>query len=174
MLAMGDALCVALLDRKGFKEKDFAFYHPGGLLGKRLLLQVDDIMRKGSNNPLVKENALVKDVLLKITKARAGSASVIDNRGRLIGIFTDGDLRRHMDSKVNIANKKVRDVMTKNPEVVHTYDRVDKAVRILREQRYGALPVLNKQGLLVGILSAHDLLGALEEQLGNPKESREN
>ncbi|MFH1791399.1 MAG: KpsF/GutQ family sugar-phosphate isomerase [Candidatus Omnitrophota bacterium] len=83
MLAMGDALAVALLDKKGFKEKDFAFYHPGGSLGRKLLLTVGDIMRTGGENPIVDEGALVKDVLLKITRARAGSASVVTPEGRL-------------------------------------------------------------------------------------------
>ncbi|MDP3804252.1 MAG: KpsF/GutQ family sugar-phosphate isomerase, partial [Candidatus Omnitrophota bacterium] len=98
MLAMGDALAVALLDKKGFKEKDFAFFHPGGILGKRLILTVGDIMRKGSASPVVKEDTKVRDVLLCITRSRAGSASVVNSKGKLVGIFTDGDLRRHLET----------------------------------------------------------------------------
>ena len=97
-LAMGDAIAVCLLEKKGFKEADFAFYHPGGVLGKRLLLKVEDIMRKGVSNPVVKEDALIRDVLYKITEARAGAASVTGKSGALSGIFTDGDLRRHLDA----------------------------------------------------------------------------
>ena len=92
MLAMCDALAVCMLELKGFRQEDFAFYHPGGALGKRLLLKVEDIMRKGSSNPVVNENKKISDVLVKITEARAGSASVVDKSGRLKGIFTDGDL----------------------------------------------------------------------------------
>jgi len=160
MLAMGDALAVALLDRKGFKEKDFAFYHPGGALGKRLLLRVGDIMRTGVDNPLVKENALVKDVLLRITKARAGSANVIDKKGKLIGIFTDGDLRRHMDSKVNIANKKMQDVMTKNPITIKKHKRAAEAFQILRSKKIDEIPVVDDNSKPIGLLDVQDLLKA--------------
>jgi len=160
MLAMGDALAVALLDRKGFKEKDFAFYHPGGALGKRLLLRVGDIMRTGVDNPLVKENALVKDVLLRITKARAGSANVIDKKGKLIGIFTDGDLRRHMDSKVNIANKKMQDVMTKNPITIKKHKLAAEAFQILRSKKIDEIPVVDDNSKPIGLLDVQDLLKA--------------
>lgn len=160
MLAMGDALAVVLLDRKGFKEKDFAFYHPGGALGKRLLLRVGDIMRTGVDNPLVKENALVKDVLLKITKARAGSANVIDKKGKLVGIFTDGDLRRHMDSKVNIANKKIQDVMTKNPITIKKHKLAAEAFQILRSKKIDEIPVVDDNSKPIGLLDVQDLLKA--------------
>ncbi|MDP3730657.1 MAG: KpsF/GutQ family sugar-phosphate isomerase, partial [Candidatus Omnitrophota bacterium] len=112
MLAMGDALAIALLEKKGFKAKDFALFHPGGILGKRLVLRVEDIMRKGRDNPIVNENYTVKRVLLAITKARAGSASVVNSKGKLTGIFTDGDLRRHLESQPDLINKKVKDFMT--------------------------------------------------------------
>ncbi|MFA5500070.1 MAG: KpsF/GutQ family sugar-phosphate isomerase, partial [Candidatus Omnitrophota bacterium] len=134
MLAMGDALAVALLDKKGFKEKDFAFFHPGGILGKRLLLSVGDIMRKGRDNPIVNENMAVKKVLLAITKARAGSASVVDPRGRLTGIFTDGDLRRHIENNPDLINKKVKDVMTKNPVTIKKERLAAEAFDILRSK----------------------------------------
>lgn len=160
MLAMGDALAVALLDRKGFKEKDFAFFHPGGNLGKRLLLRVEDIMRAGQANPLVKENALVKDVLLKITKARAGSASVVGKKGKLTGIFTDGDLRRHMDSKVNIANKKVKDVMTKSPVTIKKHKLAAEAFQILRSKKIDEIPVVDNKGKPIGLVDVQDLLKA--------------
>ena len=97
MLALGDAIAVALLEKKNFKAKDFALFHPGGALGKRLLLNVEDIMRPRAKMPVVKKDAKVKDVLLKITKMRAGSACIVDGNGKLLGIFTDGDLRRHLD-----------------------------------------------------------------------------
>ncbi|MFC1576504.1 SIS domain-containing protein [Candidatus Omnitrophota bacterium] len=158
MLAMGDALCVSLLDRKGFKEKDFAFYHPGGSLGKRLILKVEDIMRQGAANPVVRETAKVKDVLLKITKSRAGSASVIDKKGKLSGIFTDGDLRRHLDGKVNIAHKKVKDVMTKAPVSIKKEKLAAEAFQILRSKRIDEIPVVDDFGRPIGLLDVQDIL----------------
>jgi len=160
MLAMGDALCVSLLERKGFKEKDFALFHPGGMLGKRLLLKVEDIMRTGPANPIVKEGARVKEVLLKITKARAGSASVINNSGRLTGIFTDGDLRRHLDGKVNIANKKVKEIMTKSPVTIRKNKLAAEAFRILRSKKIDEIPVVDDTDKPVGLLDIQDILKA--------------
>lgn len=159
-LAMGDAIAVCLLEKKGFKEKDFAFFHPGGALGKRLLLKVSDIMRKGASNPIVKETALVRDVLLKITEARAGSASVVDQKGRLSGIFTDGDLRRHLESDPGLVLKKVKDVMTPSPATVSPEGLVSEAFRILNEKRIDEIPVVDSKGRPVGLLDVQDLLKA--------------
>ena len=160
MLAMGDALSVSILDRKGFKEKDFAFYHPGGALGKRLLLKVEDIMRSGAANPIVGENTRVKDVLLKITRARAGSASVVDKKGRLSGIFTDGDLRRHLDAKVNIASRKIKDVMTKSPTAIKKEKLAAEAFHILRSKKIDEIPVVDEKGRPIGLLDVQDILKA--------------
>jgi arabinose-5-phosphate isomerase len=160
MLAMGDALAVALLNKKGFKEKDFAFFHPGGILGKRLILKVGDIMRKGRDNPVVKENATVKQVLLAITKARAGSASVVDNNGRLAGIFTDGDLRRHVESKPDLIRMKVKDVMTKKPTSIKKDRLAAEAFDVLRSKRIDELPVVDDKRRPIGLLDVQDLLKA--------------
>ena len=160
MLAMGDALCVSLLDKKGFKEKDFAFYHPGGNLGKRLLLKVEDIMRAGGDSPVVRENARVKDVLLKITKARAGSASVVNDKGKLTGIFTDGDLRRHLSGKVNIANKKIKEIMTKSPVTIKKDRLAAEAFRILHSKKIDEIPVVDEKGKPIGLLDVQDILKA--------------
>ena len=160
MLAMGDALAIALLDRKGFKEKDFAMYHPGGILGKRLLLKVEDIMRKGTAHPIVKENLTVKEVLLKITKARAGSATVVNKKGRLSGIFTDGDLRRHIEKDKNILLKKVKDVMTKRPLTVKNHHLAAEAFQVLRSKRIDEVPVLDEKGRPVGLVDVQDILKA--------------
>ncbi|MCX5700710.1 MAG: KpsF/GutQ family sugar-phosphate isomerase [Candidatus Omnitrophica bacterium] len=159
-LAMADALAVCLLELKGFKEKDFAFFHPGGALGKRLLLKVEDIMRSGKANPIVKENELVSRVLLKITQARAGSATVIDRAGKLIGIFTDGDLRRHVEIDRNLSVRKIKEVMTKNPTVVYKDMLAAEAMRILQEKRIDELPVVNIKREPVGLLDVQDLLKA--------------
>jgi arabinose-5-phosphate isomerase len=160
MLALGDALAVALLDKKGFKEKDFAFYHPGGILGKRLLLTVEDIMRKGHDNPIVKESAKVKQVLLTITKSRAGSASVVDGRGRLVGIFTDGDLRRHLETNPRLIECEVKYAMTKNPAVITKERLAAEAFDILRSKRIDELPVVDDRKRPIGLLDVQDILKA--------------
>ncbi|MDD5355378.1 MAG: KpsF/GutQ family sugar-phosphate isomerase [Candidatus Omnitrophica bacterium] len=160
MLAMGDALCVCLLKEKKFKEEDFAFYHPGGSLGKRLLLKVEDIMRKGLGNPIVKEDKKVKAVLCDITKARAGAASVVDKRGRLAGIFTDGDLRRNLENRVDVSELKIKDVMTKNPVTVKREQLAVEALRILQEKKIDEIPVVDKNHRPVGMLDVQDLLKA--------------
>ena len=160
MLAMGDALAVALLEKKGFKEKDFAFFHPGGILGKRLILKVADIMRKGADNPVVKEDVSVKKVLFAITKARAGSASVVDSKGRLVGIFTDGDLRRHIEKVPNLIHKKIKDVMTKNPLFIKKEKLAAEAFDILRSKKIDELPVIDEKRRPIGLLDVQDLLKA--------------
>jgi arabinose-5-phosphate isomerase len=160
MLAMGDALAIALLEKKGFKAKDFALFHPGGILGKRLILTVGDIMRKGRDNPIVNEDYTVKKVLLAITKARAGSASVVDVKGKLTGIFTDGDLRRHLESQPDLINKKVKDFMTKNPAVIKKERLAAEAFDILRSRKIDEIPVVDDKKRPIGLLDVQDLLKA--------------
>lgn len=160
MLAMGDALAVALLDRRGFRREDFALYHPGGSLGKRLILKVEDIMRKGKANPVVGADTKIKDVLLKITGARAGSASVVDKKGVLSGIFTDGDLRRHLGSDPMLSLKPVKQVMTKNPVTISKDMLAADAFRILREKRIDEIPVVDKSKRPIGLVDVQDLLKA--------------
>ncbi len=159
-LALADALAVCLLERKSFKEKDFAFYHPGGILGRRLILKVEDIMRKGDANPIINEDKKVSQALVKITGARAGSASIVDRRGRLSGIFTDGDLRRHLETDPNLTKRRVKEVMTKNPTVIDKEMLAAEAMRILRQKKIDELPVVDKQGRPVGLLDVQDLLKA--------------
>ncbi|MFC1508166.1 SIS domain-containing protein [Candidatus Omnitrophota bacterium] len=160
MLAMGDALCAALVDKRGFKKTDFAFLHPGGSLGKQLLLKVEDIMRKGRENPIVKENTKVKSVLLKITAARAGSATVIDEKGKLKGIFTDGDLRRHLEDGNNLSVRKVKDVMTKNPRTLKKGRLAVEALKVLREHKIDEIPIVDEKGRAIGLVDVQDLLKA--------------
>ncbi|MFA4853921.1 MAG: KpsF/GutQ family sugar-phosphate isomerase [Candidatus Omnitrophota bacterium] len=159
-LAMSDALAICLLEQKGFKEKDFAFFHPGGALGRRLLLKVEDIMRTGGANPIVDENKKVSQVLLAITRSRAGSATVIDKKGKLKGIFTDGDLRRHLESDKNLTRRLVSEVMTKNPTVVNKDMLAAEAMRILQAKRIDEIPVVDKDMRPVGLLDIQDLLKA--------------
>lgn len=158
MLAMADALSVCLLELKGFKEKDFAFYHPGGLLGKRLLLKVEDIMRAGPANPVVSEDKIISEVLFKITQARAGSASVVNKKGRLSGIFTDGDLRRHLEVDPRLLQRKVKDVMTKSPITIGPEMLAAEAMRILKEKKIDEVPVVDKNHRPMGLLDVQDLL----------------
>ncbi|MBU0759903.1 MAG: KpsF/GutQ family sugar-phosphate isomerase [Candidatus Omnitrophica bacterium] len=160
MLAMGDALCAALIDKRGFKKSDFAFLHPGGSLGKQLLLKVEDIMRKGPSNPIVKENVKVKDVLLKITTARAGSATVVDKKGRLAGIFTDGDLRRHLEEGLDLSKKKVKDVMTKKPKAMKKGALAVEALKVLQDYRIDEIPIVDEKGRAIGLVDVQDLLKA--------------
>ncbi len=160
MLAFGDALAIALLNEKGFKKEDFAFYHPGGALGKRLLLKVEDIMRKGKANPVVKGEMKVKDVLLRITEARAGSASVVDKKGALTGIFTDGDLRRHLETDAALSTRRVKNVMTKNPVTISKDMLAADAFRILQEKKIDEIPVVDKRKRPIGLIDVQDLLKA--------------
>lgn len=160
MLAMGDALCVCLLKAKKFKEEDFAFYHPGGALGRRLLLKVEDIMRTGHANPIVREDRLVKEVLYAITKARAGAASIVNRKKRLIGIFTDGDLRRHFDASRGLTEVRIKDVMTANPICVRREQLAVEALRILQEKKIDEVPVVDKFHRPIGMLDVQDLLKA--------------
>jgi arabinose-5-phosphate isomerase len=159
-LAMSDAMSICLLELKGFKEKDFAFYHPGGTLGRRLLLKVEDIMRRGSQNPVVSEDKKVSQVLLKITQARAGSATVVDKSGRIKGIFTDGDLRRHLETDKDLSKRKIKEVMTKNPIFVNKEMLAAEAMRILKDRKIDEAPVVDKNRRPVGLLDVQDLLRA--------------
>ena len=161
MLAIGDALAIVLLELKGFKEDDYAFYHPGGILGKRLLLKVDDIMRKGSSHPIVSADMEIENVLLAITKAHAGSATVVDKKGKLKGIFTDGDLRRWLARKEKgILTKKVKDLMTKNPKIIRSGRLAAEAGKIMQDYKIDELLVLDKNDKPLGLLDIQDLLKA--------------
>jgi len=160
MLAMGDALAACLILRKKFKKEHFAFFHPGGSLGRRLLLKVGDIMRHGSHFPKVKEDTSVKKVLLAITQARCGSACVLNKSGMLSGIFTDGDLRRLIDQDADILERKVKDVMTKNPFTISEDKLAVEALKILEDKKIDEIPVINGKKKLIGLLDVQDLLKA--------------
>jgi arabinose-5-phosphate isomerase len=159
-LAMADALAVCLLERKGFKEKDFARFHPGGLLGKRLLLKVGDIMRTGKNNPVVREDRTVSEVLFKITQSRAGAAIIVNSKGKLTGIFTDGDLRRHLAADAGLLKRRIKDVMTKKPMVLKQDRLAAEAFHLLEEMKIDEVPVVDSRGWPVGLLDVQDILRA--------------
>ena len=159
-LVMGDALAACLIVRKGFRKEDFAFYHPGGTLGRRLLLKVEDLMRKGEHFPKVRQDRLVKDVLLSITKARCGSACIVDGKGKMVGIFTDGDLRRHLEEDPDVLRQPVRAVMTKKPTMILANKLAVEAFSLLKERKIDELPVVDEKGKAVGLLDIQDLLKA--------------
>lgn len=160
-LAMGDAIAVVLIRKRNFKHKDFAFYHPGGSLGKKLL-KVKDIMRTGAKMPLVRKTATVKKALLAITNAKAGSCAIVDDKGILQGIFTDGDLRRHLEDEntEDFVNQKIGSCMTKNPLVIDQHQLAAEAFRILHERKIDELVVVNTKNKVVGLLDVQDLLNA--------------
>jgi len=158
MLAVGDALAISLIELKGFKEDDYALYHPAGVLGRRLLLKVEDVMRKELNHPIISENVLVKDVLVAITKAHAGSATIVDKDGKLAGIFTDGDLRRWLAKDEDILNKKICDLMTRNPKVVKQGDLAAETGKIMQDYSIDELVVVDDENHPVGLVDIQDLL----------------
>jgi arabinose-5-phosphate isomerase len=159
-LALGDALAACLIDRRGFRKEDFAFYHPGGSLGRRLLLKVEDIMRTGDSVAKVTTTAKVKDVLLAITRSRSGCAMVVDVKGKLAGIFTDGDLRRHLKEGAQVLNEPVGKVMTAKPTSVSADRLAAQAFDILKTKKIDELPVVDKSNKLVGLVDVQDLLKA--------------
>lgn len=159
-LVLGDALAACLIDAKGFRCEDFAFFHPGGSLGRNLLLKVDDIMRKDPQYPKVKPTARVRDVLFAITRHRCGSACIVDAQGKLMGIFTDGDLRRHLKTGTSFLNDQVQTVMTKAPTVIARDHLAAEALRLLQGKRIDEVPVVDARGKVVGLLDVQDLLKA--------------
>ncbi len=159
-LAMGDALAVALIEQRGFAPADFARLHPAGALGKRLLLKVSDLMRVGEANPVVGEETPVQEVILKITAARSGAASVVDGTGRLAGFFTDGDLRRNIEARPDILTRPVGEVMTRRPLTISGERLAVEALRLLGERKVDEIPVINRNGKPVGMLDVQDLLKA--------------
>lgn len=159
-LVMGDALAIALLEARGFSADDFAFSHPGGALGRRLLLKVEDIMHKGPDIPIVKLDTMTDQALLEVTAKKLGITSVVDNDGTLVGIFTDGDLRRALDQGVNIHNIPIYDVMTSNCKTIQSGRLAAEALNIMQENKINALLVVDSAHRPVGALNMHDLLKA--------------
>ncbi|MBF0488991.1 MAG: KpsF/GutQ family sugar-phosphate isomerase [Candidatus Omnitrophica bacterium] len=159
-LVMGDALAACLIDRKNFRKEDFALYHPGGSLGRRLLLKVEDIMRKDRDLAKVKSSMKVKDVLLAITKARSGCACILDAKEKLVGVFTDGDLRRHLEKDTQVLSRTVEEVMTKKPTTITKDQLAAEAFDILKTKKIDELPVVDKNHKLVGLVDVQDLLKA--------------
>ncbi|MBY5937744.1 KpsF/GutQ family sugar-phosphate isomerase [Marinobacter nauticus] len=159
-LVMGDALAVALLEARGFSAEDFAFSHPGGSLGRRLLLRVSDIMHTGDQIPQVAEDTTLSGALLEITRKGLGMTTVVNAAGTLTGIFTDGDLRRTLDKSVDVHTTPIQDVMTRNGKTIRADHLAAEALNIMEEMKINALPVTDANGTLVGAINMHDLLRA--------------
>ena len=159
-LAMGDALAVALLDARGFKPEDFARSHPGGSLGRKLLTHVRDVMRGGSEAPRTNINASITDALLEITAKRMGMTVVIDDLEKVLGIFTDGDLRRLIEKNNQFQNTTLRDAMTANPRTISPDLLAAEAVEMMERHRINQLVVTDASGRLLGALNLHDLFAA--------------
>ena len=157
MLAMGDALAMVLLEARGFKRRDFARLHPGGTIGRSLFLQVKDIMRTGERNAIMQAGGTVKEAIMAMTRAKSGSISVVDKRGRLAGIFTDGDFRRHIERDGNLLSRKIDEVMTRQPTVVREDQLAAEAVKIFNNREIDDLVAVDKKFRPVGLVDSQDL-----------------
>ncbi|MDI6756646.1 MAG: KpsF/GutQ family sugar-phosphate isomerase, partial [Endomicrobiia bacterium] len=162
MLAMGDALALAVAMDRGFKKDDFAKFHPGGNLGKRLNLKVADIMRRGRANPVIRRTASVRDALRAMTSSKLGAVSIADGRGRLIGYFTDGDLRRRLQKKGGevVLSARISDVMTSSPKTVLPSRSAYDAASMMKKHNCDNLPVVDSSGRPVGIIDERDLVAS--------------
>ena len=159
-LAMGDALAVVLLESKGFNEEEFAMRHPGGTLGRRLWLRVEDLMHRGDKLPLVSEDTLIKDALFEITSKRLGVTGVVDGAGKLTGVITDGDLRRGLENKGNIFRYSAKHLMTQNPKTIVADSLAAEAVALMEQHTITCLFVLQNDRKPYGVIHLHDLLKA--------------
>ena len=159
-LVLGDALAIALLEARGFTAEDFAFSHPGGALGRRLLLKVENVMHSGEELPQVVRGTLLKDALMEMTHKGLGMTVVIEEDGRLAGIFTDGDLRRTLDRQIDIRNATIDSVMTPHGKTARPDMLAAEALKIMEDHKISALVVIDKEERPVGALNMHDLLRA--------------
>ena len=159
-LALGDAIAVALLEARGFSADDFALSHPGGSLGRRLLLRISDVMHDGDQIPLVDEQATISAALLEISRKGLGMTGVLNAQGQLAGIFTDGDLRRILDQRIDIHQTLIVSVMTRNCVTIRSELLAAEALKIMEQKKINALMVVDANQVPVGALNMHDLLRA--------------
>ncbi len=159
-LVLGDALAVALLDARGFTEEDFALSHPGGSLGRRLLLHVKDIMHTDNAIPQVTENASLRDALLVMTEKGLGMTAIVNSQQEVSGIYTDGDLRRTLDKNIDVHAAKIKDVMTTNCKTIPAHLLAAEALTVMQKNKINAMLVVDENNRLVGALNMHDLLRA--------------
>jgi len=159
-LVLGDALAVALLDARGFTEEDFALSHPGGSLGRRLLLHVKDIMHTGDKIPRVHENDSLRDALLVMTEKGLGMTAIVDNAHNLLGIYTDGDLRRTLDKNIDVHKAVIKEVMTTNCKTIQAHLLAAEALTEMQQNKIHAMLVVDENNKLTGAFNMHDLLRA--------------
>ena len=159
-LVMGDALAVALLEARGFTEQDFALSHPGGSLGRRLLLHVSDIMHKGEQIPKVLTGTSLSQALVEMTRKNLGMTAIVDNTDTVIGIYTDGDLRRTLDKNINVHDASVDEVMTTGGKTIKANMLAAEALKMMDDHKINALLVMDDENKLIGALNMHDLLRA--------------
>lgn len=159
-LVLGDALAVALLDARGFTQEDFALSHPGGSLGRRLLLHVSDIMHTGDRIPHVPEQASLRDALLEITDKGLGMTAIVNQQQQVLGIYTDGDLRRTLDKNIDVHTASVKEVMTANCKTIPANILAAEALTIMQQNKINAMLVVDQHNTLIGALNMHDLLRA--------------
>jgi arabinose-5-phosphate isomerase len=159
-LALGDALAFALLAARGFNADDFARSHPGGKLGRRLLVRVRDVMRTGTGVPRVAVTSLLPDVLLEMSRKGLGMAALVDEQGKVTGIYTDGDLRRTLERPTDLRTTPAEQVMTRDPATIAPDCLAAEAVRVMEQRRINGLLVVDEGGVLVGALNMHDLFRA--------------
>lgn len=159
-LAMGDAFSVALLQAKGFTADDFALSHPGGALGRKLLLLLSDIMHKDDELPMVTKDALIKTALLEVSEKGLGMTAIVDSEQKVIGIFTDGDLRRLLDNRVDIHTQTIGEVMTPSPAVANPNLLAVEGLNLMQDKKINGLLLCDENNRLVGALNMHDLLKA--------------
>jgi arabinose-5-phosphate isomerase len=159
-LVMGDALAMALLEKRGFTENDFAQSHPGGSLGRQLLLTVEEVMHKLDRVPKVSDDALLKDALIEMTQKKLGMTTIVNQHNQLVGVFTDGDIRRTLDSQLNIHTAAIQDVMSKNPKTIAPHLLAAAALNIMETHKITSLIVANEQQHPIGVIHIHDILNA--------------
>ncbi|MCX7105060.1 MAG: KpsF/GutQ family sugar-phosphate isomerase [Methylococcales bacterium] len=159
-LVMGDALAVSLLEARGFTRDDFALSHPGGSLGRRLLLRVNDIMHLGDNIPSVAESALISHALLEMTEKKLGMTAIVNDKQEVVGIFTDGDLRRMLAKNLDLQKTCINEVMTSNCAVIFEDILAAEAMQIMEQKKINGLIVINEHHQAIGALNMHDLIRA--------------
>lgn len=159
-LVMGDALAVALLNARDFTADDFALSHPGGSLGKRLLLRLSDIMHKDERVPVIAQSALIKDALVEMSLKGLGMTAIVDEQQSLVGLFTDGDLRRVLDNKIDIHSDSISTVMTHSPQVAQGDMLAAQALKIMEDKKINGLIIVNDNNQPIGAMNMHDLLSS--------------
>ena len=157
-LAMGDALAISLLKKRGFKKEDYAFFHPGGQLGKKLLLKVEHLMHRGEELPLIHSNDSMKEALLEITSKKLGVTTVVNGKGKLCGIITDGDLRRALEKHQDLLLKKAGKIMTTNPKIIKASSLAVEALQVMEKYSITSLVILDKKNMPEGVIHLHDIL----------------